>query len=60
MRTVFLALAALTISGIGQTQATYDVVIRNGRVLDGTAAPWFRADIAIKGDTIVRIARTID
>ena len=59
MRTVLIALAALTISGIGQTQAPYDVVIRNGRVLDGTGAPWFRADIAIKGDTIVRIARTI-
>ena len=59
MRTVLAALAALAIVGIGQAQGPYDVVIRNGRVLDGTGASWFRADIAIKGDTIVRIARTI-
>jgi N-acyl-D-amino-acid deacylase len=59
MRTILAALTVLAISGIAQTQAPYDVVIRNGRVLDGTGAPWFRADIAVKGDTIVRIARTI-
>ena len=59
MRTAFAALAAMAILGIARTQAPYDVVIRNGRVLDGTGASWFRADIAIKGDTIVRIARTI-
>jgi dihydroorotase/N-acyl-D-amino-acid deacylase len=60
MRTILAALTVLAIFGIVQPQAPYDVVIRNGRVLDGTAAPWFRADIAIKGDTIVRIARSID
>jgi hypothetical protein len=59
MRTLLTALTVLAISGIAQTQAPYDVVIRNGRVLDGTGTPWFRADIAIKGDTIVRIARAI-
>jgi N-acyl-D-amino-acid deacylase len=59
MRIVLAALAALAISGVAQSQAAYDVVIRNGRVLDGTGASWFRADVAIKGDTIARIARTI-
>ena len=59
MRTILAALTVLAISGIAAIQAPYDVVIRNGRVLDGTGATWFRADIAIKGDTIVRIARTI-
>src|SRR6187549_3638044 len=54
-----MMLTVLAISGIAAIQAPYDVVIRNGRVLDGTGATWFRADIAIKGDTIVRIARTI-
>jgi N-acyl-D-amino-acid deacylase len=42
------------------TQApTYDIVIRGGRVIDGTASPWYRADVAIKGDTIARIAPSI-
>jgi dihydroorotase/N-acyl-D-amino-acid deacylase len=37
----------------------YDVILRGGRVVDGTAAPWYRADVAITGDTIVRIAPSI-
>jgi N-acyl-D-aspartate/D-glutamate deacylase len=28
--------------------AAYDVVIRNGRVLDGSGNPWIRADVAIR------------
>jgi N-acyl-D-amino-acid deacylase len=42
----------------GQAPA-YDLVLRNGRIVDGTSSPWFKADIAIKGDTIVRIAPAI-
>jgi N-acyl-D-amino-acid deacylase len=33
----------------------YDVVIRNGRVLDGTATPWRQADVGIVGDRIVSV-----
>lgn len=29
--------------------------ITNGRIVDGTGAPWFRADIGIRNDTIVAI-----
>ena len=35
--------------------ADYDLIIRNGRVIDGTGRPGFDADVAIKGDRIVRI-----
>src|SRR5262245_57919413 len=49
-------------------QAPFDTVIRGGRLLDGTGAPWIRADIAIRGDRIAAIGgldgvaarRTID
>ena len=34
---------------------TYDVVITNGRIVDGTGAAWFRGDLAIRGDRIARI-----
>ena len=33
----------------------YDLIIANGRIFDGTGNPWFSADIAIRGDTIVQI-----
>ena len=31
------------------------MIVRNGRILDGSGNPWFRADVAIDGDRIVRI-----
>ena len=34
---------------------TPDIIIRNGLVVDGTGAEPYRADVAIKGDTIVRL-----
>src|SRR5687767_2945826 len=30
----------------------YDVVIENGRVVDGTGAAWYYGDLAIRGDRI--------
>jgi len=46
----------------------YDLIIRNGRVVDGSGRPAFAADVAIKGDRIARVGnlagarakRTID
>lgn len=35
----------------------YDIVIRNGRVLDGAGNPWIVADVAIKNGRFVRIGR---
>jgi N-acyl-D-amino-acid deacylase len=33
----------------------YDVLILNGRVVDGTGNPWFRGDVGIRGDKIVAV-----
>ncbi|MBA2734367.1 MAG: D-aminoacylase [Acidobacteria bacterium] len=35
----------------------YDLVIINGRVVDGAGNPWFRADVAIKDGRIARIGQ---
>lgn len=45
----------------------YDIVVRNGTIVDGTGTPGYPADVAVAGDTIVAIgklegeaAKTID
>src|ERR1700686_1620029 len=32
-----------------------DLKIVNGRIIDGTGAPWYRGDVGVRGDTIVSI-----
>jgi N-acyl-D-amino-acid deacylase len=36
----------------------YDVVIKNGTVVDGTVRPPARADVAIVGDRIAEVGRS--
>lgn len=36
-----------------QAPQRFDLLIRHGRVLDGSGNPWMRADIGIRGDRIV-------
>ena len=43
----------------GQTDPV-DLVIKNARVVDGTGGPAYSAEIAVRGDTILRIAPRID
>lgn len=40
-----------------QPPAAFDILIEGGQVLDGTAAPWIRADLGIRGDRIAAIGR---
>ena len=40
--------------------APFDLVIRGGRVVDGTGSPWFSADVGIKGDTIAAVAPRLE
>lgn len=59
MRPLLLVLAlSLPVSANVAAQARpYSYVIRGGTVIDGTGAAPFRADVAVSGDRIVRIAR---
>jgi dihydroorotase/N-acyl-D-amino-acid deacylase len=33
----------------------YDLLIRGGRIIDGTGSPWYRGDVAIRGDRIAAV-----
>ena len=43
-------------SSVATAGAPYDVVISNGKIVDGTGASWFWGDLAISNGRIVRIA----
>ena len=49
------ALAAGLLLVAAAPQQTFDLLIRNGRVYDGTGNPWRRADIGVRGDRIVAV-----
>ena len=60
MRTILLsalAAASLAIAPASAIAADYDIVIRNGRVMDGAGNPWVHADVAIKDGRIARIGK---
>ena len=67
---VHVSLIALLLSTCLQAQSAgpYDILIRNGRVIDGSGNPWHRADIGIRDGRIAAIGllapaeakRTID
>ncbi len=35
----------------------FDLVIKNGRIVDGTGVPWFKGDIAVKDGRIAKIGK---
>jgi dihydroorotase/N-acyl-D-amino-acid deacylase len=62
LRLALLALAlsmtgAVVRSPAGAASPRFDVLLAGGRVVDGTGAPWFAADVAIAGDQIAAVGR---
>jgi N-acyl-D-amino-acid deacylase len=52
-RLLFSSLLALT--ALECAAAQYDILIRNGKIMDGSGNPWFYGDVALKGDRIAAI-----
>src|SRR5438552_4715450 len=62
MRRSFIAVAVV-LAALAAPRAqspAYDILIKHARIVDGTGSPWYRADLAIRGDSIVKIAPSID
>lgn len=62
MQRTWAAAAALTIAGVsgcgeapGDAPARADLLIRGARIVDGAGGPWFRANLAVAGDTILLV-----
>ncbi len=47
-------------AGVAPSKARYDLKIIHARVVDGTGAPWFRADVGIRGDEIAFVGDLSD
>jgi N-acyl-D-aspartate/D-glutamate deacylase/sugar lactone lactonase YvrE len=56
-RPLWLGLVTLLHSACPCTAAEYDLIIRHGRIVDGSGNPWFHGDVAVKGDRIVQVGR---
>ena len=56
---IILALGGCSLSFAQQSSApqSFDILIKNGKVLDGTGNPWYSADLGIRGDRIVAIGK---
>ena len=63
-KTIIFCIAAILVFGFaGSPNAqnpSYDLLLKNCRIVDGSGSPWYRGDVAIKGDTIVRIGPAIN
>ena len=52
-----LVVLALGLSCQPSPQGPYDILIHNGKIVDGTGNPWYEGDIAIYGEKILAIGK---
>ncbi len=56
---VFFALSFFLAGSLAAEEESYDLLIRQALIYDGSLNPPYRGDIAVKGDTIARIGRSL-
>ena len=54
---LFLVCALLAFSCQPSKRGPYDILIHNGKIIDGAGNPWFEGDIGISGSKIVAIGK---
>jgi N-acyl-D-amino-acid deacylase len=58
-RLLGLLLPVLLPAALFGQQLRYDLIIRNGRIIDGTGSPWYSGDIAIRDGRIAAIGAVV-
>lgn len=58
MSRVLIGIALLVRLALPLVGQEFDIIIENGRIVDGTGNPWFHGDLAIRGDRIVGVGRS--
>ena len=51
----FLAISTAILPLYAAAQESFDLLIKNGRIVDGTGTPWYEADVGIVDDRIARV-----
>lgn len=54
---LLLTIALAASAALHAQDPAYDVIIRNGRIIDGTGNPWYSGDVAIQNGRIAAIGR---
>lgn len=54
-----LLFAAGSVAALQPAQPSFDVLIRNGRVMDGSGNPWVRADVGIREGRIAAVGSLV-
>lgn len=60
MKSLFFAAFILLSSQMVNGQATADLLIRNGKIIDGTGNSWYYGDLAVKDGKIIKIGYIAD
>jgi N-acyl-D-aspartate/D-glutamate deacylase len=56
---VIVCFAATSNTITPAAEPPYDLLVRNGTVVDGSGNPWFRSDVAVRGDRIAAVGRML-
>jgi dihydroorotase/N-acyl-D-amino-acid deacylase len=57
LKVTALALTLVCATGTSVAAQTFDVLIRNGHIMDGTGSPWYSGDVGIRDGRIAAIGR---
>lgn len=53
--------AVLFVAGPARAEEpAYDLVIRHGKIIDGSGNPWYHGDVAVRGDRIVAVGKILE